>query len=59
MLVVIHICEQDVTPENWLRHRPYDKVTSFTNIVYSESMDACYRGFRNSEAAENIKTFIK
>lgn len=59
MLVVIHACEPDVTPENLLRYRPDDKVTSFTNIFYSEAMEACYRGFRNSEAAENIKTFIK
>ncbi|XP_056014728.1 uncharacterized protein LOC125673212 [Ostrea edulis] len=59
MLVVIHTCEPGVTPENFLRYLPDDRVTSFTNVIYSESMSACYNCLTNREAAADIKRFIK
>ncbi|XP_056014726.1 uncharacterized protein LOC130052783 [Ostrea edulis] len=59
MLVVIHACEQNVTPDTLLMHRPDDRVTSFTNVIYSTSTDACYDCLTNREAATDIKRFIK
>ncbi|XP_056014719.1 uncharacterized protein LOC130052780 isoform X4 [Ostrea edulis] len=58
MLVLIHACEPDVTPENLLTDLGDKSVTSFTNIFYSESMDACYKCSQNREAAKNINKFI-
>lgn len=58
MLVVIHSCEEDVTPEDLLIELNDDRVTSFTNVIYSDST-ACYDCPTNTEAAAAIKKFIK
>lgn len=59
MLVVIHACEQGVVPENLLTDRPDDRISDFTNILYSESTNSCYDSITNSDAAQDIKRFIK
>jgi hypothetical protein len=59
MIVVIHACEPGVAPENLLNYLPDDRVTSYTNVIYSESTDACYDCLTNRQAAADIKKFIK
>ncbi|XP_062582169.1 uncharacterized protein LOC134243949 [Saccostrea cucullata] len=59
MLVVIHSCEDGVVPENLLTNRPDDRISDFTNILYSESKNSCYDSFTNSVAAHDIRRFIK
>lgn len=59
MLVVIHLCEPGVTPENLLTDLRDDRVTSFTNVIYSDSRNGCYKCPTNRQAAEDIKRFIK
>ncbi|XP_062582167.1 uncharacterized protein LOC134243947 [Saccostrea cucullata] len=58
MLIVMHYCERDIEPENLLTENRDSRVSSFANIVYSDS-EQCYDCHINSKAVKAIKDFIR
>lgn len=58
MLIVLHYCERDIEPENLLTENRDSRVSSFANIVYSDS-EQCYDCHINGKAVKAIKDFIR
>lgn len=58
MLIVLHYCERDIEPENLLTENRESRVSSFANIVYSDS-EQCYDCHINGKAVKAIKDFIR